>query len=115
MGKSTLLYQVIEQVLRVDDNVLYVNFEDEVLKKYPLNEIVEAYSTIAPVRMLFLDEIQNCKDWVSFVRKAYDRKEIAQSWVSGSNSSFIKKEFATVPKNVFKRIYFIALSEGLLG
>lgn len=115
VGKSTLLYQVIEQVLKVDDNVLYVNFEDEVLKKYPLNEIVEAYSTIAPVRMLFLDEIQNCKDWVSFVRKAYDRKEIAQIWVSGSNSSFIKKEFATLltGRNITIKVFSLSFEEYL--
>src|ERR1700719_567736 len=96
VGKSTLFYQIIEKLLEQDKNVLYINFEDEVLKKHTLNEIVSAFRETAPVRYLFIDEIQNCKDWVSFIRKAYDRKEIPQIWISGSNSSFIKKEFATL-------------------
>lgn len=96
VGKSTLLYQVIERVLEDDEDVLYINFEDEILKKYTLNEIVLAYRIIAPIRHLFIDEIQNCNEWVPFIRKTYDRKEIPQIWISGSNSSFIKKEFATL-------------------
>jgi len=96
VGKSTLLYQVIEKILKLGGDVLYVNFEDETLKKYSLNEIVDAYRVIAPVHNLFIDEIQNCNDWISFIRKSYDRKEIPQIWITGSNSSFIKKEFGTL-------------------
>lgn len=96
VGKSTLFYQIIKELLKHDKRVLYINFEDEELKKYPLSEIVSVYREIAPLKNLFVDEIQNCIDWVSFIRKAHDRKEIPQIWISGSNSSFIKKEFATL-------------------
>ena len=78
VGKSTLFYQIIKKLLEHDKHVLYINFEDEILKKYTLNEIVSAFREIAPIRYLFIDEIQNCKNWVPFLRKAYDRKEIPQ-------------------------------------
>lgn len=115
VGKSTLLYQIIEKLLTQDKNVLYVNFEDEILKKYSLDEVVSVFREIAPVQNLFIDEIQNCKDWVSFIRKSYDRKEIPQIWLSGSNSSFIKKEFATLltGRNITKNVYPLSFEEFL--
>lgn len=95
-GKSTLLYQVIEKLLDKGEKVFYINFEDEIFKKYTLAEIVNTFRALFPVKNLFIDEIQNCQDWVPFIRKTYDRKEISQIWITGSNSSFIKKEFATL-------------------
>jgi len=115
VGKSTLFYQIIEQLLKDKKNVIYINFEDEVLKKHILNEIVSTYREIAPIQNLFIDEIQNCTDWVPFIRKAYDRKEIPQIWISGSNSSFIKKEFATLltGRNITIRVYPLSFNEYL--
>ncbi len=112
-GKSTLLYQIIEKVLRKGNEVLYVNFEDEILKKYTLQEIISAYKIESSVKNLFVDEIQNCKDWVAFLRKAYDRKEINQIWISGSNSSFIKKEFATLltGRNIAIKVFPLSFAE----
>jgi len=115
VGKSTLFYQLIEELLKHKKNVLYINFEDESLKKYTLNEIVSAYREISPLHNLFVDEIQNCTDWVPFIRKAYDRKEIPQIWISGSNSSLIKKEFATLltGRNITIRVYPLSFTEYL--
>ena len=115
VGKSTLLYQVIEEVLKTGDPVLYINFEDETLKKYSLSEIVQTYRMMAPIHYLFIDEIQNCRDWISYVRKAHDRKEIPQIWVSGSNSSFIKKEFATIltGRNITIKVFPLSFEEYL--
>ena len=115
VGKSTLFYQIIEKLSKHDKHVLYINFEDEILKKYTLQEILQCYHDIAPLKNLFIDEIQNCKDWVSFIRKAYDRKEIPQIWISGSNSSFIKKEFSTLltGRNITIKIYPLSFEEYL--
>jgi len=115
VGKSTLLYQIIEKILKQRKKVLYINFEDEVLKKYTLNEIISAYSAVDSPENLFIDEIQNCKEWVPFIRKAYDRKEIPQIWISGSNSSFIKKEFATLltGRNITIKVYPLSFREYL--
>lgn len=106
---------MIRKTLKHSKNVLYINFEDEILKKYSLNEIVSAYREIAPLHNLFIDEIQNCQDWVSFIRKTYDRKEIPQIWISGSNSSFIKKEFATLltGRNITINVHPLSFKEYL--
>ncbi len=115
VGKSTLLYRMIEKMLKDGDNVLYINFEDEVLKKHTLSEIVDTYRRVAPVKNLFIDEIQNCTDWISFIRKAHDRKEIPQIWISGSNSSFIKKELATLltGRNITIKVFPLSFEEYL--
>lgn len=115
VGKSTLMYQLIEKLLEEGKSVLYVNFEDEILKKYTLNEIVAAFREKFPIENLFIDEIQNCRDWTSFVRKSYDRKEIPQIWISGSNSSFIKKEFASLltGRNITINVYPLSFGEYL--
>ena len=115
VGKSTLLYQIIRKILKQKKNVLYVNFEDEILKKYTLNEIILAYSTVGSLENIFIDEIQNCKEWVPFIRKVYDRKEIPQIWISGSNSSFIKIEFATLltGRNITIKVHPLSFKEYL--
>ncbi len=97
VGKSTLLYQVIKYVLDGGSkNVLYINFEDETLKNYSLSNIFYEYLSHSHIDYLFVDEIQNCDNWVEFIRAIYDRREVKQIWISGSNSSFIKKEYATL-------------------
>jgi len=115
VGKSTLLYQVIHHVLKTSERVLYINFEDEVLKKYSLSDVVYTYLEHANIEFLFVDEIQNCTDWVSFIRKTYDRREISQLWVSGSNSSLIKQEYATLltGRNLPIHIYPLSFPEFL--
>ncbi len=114
VGKSTLLYQLIEKLL-AQDHVLYINFEDEILKKYTLNEIISAFRETASIQNLFIDEIQNCREWASFIRKEYDRKEIPQIWISGSNSSFIKKEFASLltGRNITINVHPLSFEEYL--
>lgn len=96
VGKSTLLYQVIYQLYKTHKDILYVNFEDETLQKYSLSEVISAYLEHSPISYLFVDEVQNCEGWVQVVRKMYDRREMKQMWISGSNASLIKKEYATL-------------------
>ncbi|MBS0655465.1 MAG: ATP-binding protein [Verrucomicrobia bacterium] len=113
VGKSTLLYQIMKKLVAENKKILYINFEDEILKKYSLGEIIA--SCQEPVQFLFVDEIQNCHNWVPFIRKAYDRKEIPQIWISGSNSAFIKKEFATLltGRNITINVYPLSFEEYL--
>ena len=96
VGKSTLLYEVIHHVYTENKNLLYINFEDEILKKYTLSEVVYEYLEYGLIDYLFIDELQACADWVQFVRKIYDRRDFKQIWVSGSNASLIKAEYATL-------------------
>lgn len=96
VGKSTLLYQVIEHLLAQAHKVLYVNFDDEELRKYSLKTIIQTFLEKDSFDCLLLDEIQHCQEWVHYLRNIYDRKELKQIWLTGSNSSLIKKEFETL-------------------
>lgn len=96
VGKSTLFYQVIEYLLTENRKVLYINFDDAELSKYSLKTIVHTFLESNTFDCLFLDEIQHCTEWVHYIRNVYDRKEVKQIWISGSNSSFIKKEYKTL-------------------
>lgn len=114
-GKSTLLYQVAAQGVADGKRVLYINFEDEVLRHHTLSDIYYAYLSRSKVDYLLLDEIQHCSDWVPFVRKFYDRKQLDQIWITGSNSSLIGKEYSEVltGRNIKLRIMPLAFSEYL--
>ena len=96
VGKSTLLYQVISEILKTSNNVLYINFDDEIINKFTLREIFNSFLEIQNIDYLFLDEIQNCKQWVSFIRKLYDTRTVKQIYITGSNSTLIKQEYATL-------------------
>jgi uncharacterized protein len=93
-GKSTLLYQLVQHAQEKGKRALYINFEDNILNQYSLSDIYYTFIEKHHVDYLLIDEIQNCHDWVSFIRKVYDRKELGQIWITGSNSSLINKEYA---------------------
>lgn len=95
-GKSTLMYQVIEYLHRQGEHVLYLNFDDEELNRHTLKDIFYVYEQKRSIQYLFLDEIQRCAEWVPFVRKLYDTRQVKQIWVSGSNSSLIKQDYKTL-------------------
>lgn len=76
--------------------MLYLNFDDKVLKAHSLSDIYYKYLEKGKVGYLLLDEIQECEDWLPFVRKCYDTKRIEQIWLTGSNTLLIRKEYAEV-------------------
>jgi predicted AAA+ superfamily ATPase len=100
-GKSTLVYQATKKLLEQGINpneMLFVNFSEEELKKFSLEDICEVYekNNNIKVNYLFVDEVQDCKKWTSFIRRKYDLKQMDQIWITSSNSSYIKREYATL-------------------
>jgi predicted AAA+ superfamily ATPase len=102
-GKSTLIYQFIDYLLKkngVDPSrILFVNFEDPILSKATLGEIIDSYQThVNPDEKpyLFLDEVHRCKEWALFLRKLYDLRKIKQAFITDSSSRFIESEYASV-------------------
>ena len=93
-GKSTLLYQLVKHAEEQQKHALYINFEDTILSKYSLSDIYYTFLEKQAIDYVLIDEIQYCHDWVPFIRKLYDRKEVGQIWITGSNSSLIKQEYA---------------------
>ncbi len=107
VGKSFLLKQLrvflINEKKIPAENILFINFEHDLLAEHrevsDLRWLFELFKTEikkpGPV-YLFLDEIQNVKQWEKFVRTIYDsEKEKYNIFVTGSNSSLLSSEFST--------------------
>jgi len=45
-GKSTLLYQIVQHAMTNNKTVLYINFDDEILRRHTLSDIYYAFFTI---------------------------------------------------------------------
>lgn len=80
-GKSYLLYQRIQQLLREEHNIneiVYINFDDERLRQMTADDldlILQAYHSLFDLRpLLFFDEIQNIEGWEHFARRLANQK-----------------------------------------
>jgi hypothetical protein len=105
-GKSTLMYQVMEKLLRDGvpaDNILYMNFFDDrltVLKSGNLAPVMDAYFSLYPEKQggetvyCFFDEIQEVRHWESFIDRIM-RTEKCRVFITGSSAKMLSKEIAT--------------------
>jgi len=98
-GKSTLLYQIIDSLLKKEkaNNVLLLNFDDVRLSSAPLEQIYKVYlEELKPTKVyIFLDEAHGASDWVSLVRRLIDLKK-AYVFVTDSSSYFIPLDYARI-------------------
>ncbi|WP_042686768.1 AAA family ATPase [Methermicoccus shengliensis] len=85
-GKSFLAVRALKE------NFGYVNFDDEVLTKAEdLNEVLKlVHEVYGEFETLFLDEIQNVKDWELFVNRL--RRLGYNVVLTGSNSKLLSSE-----------------------
>ncbi|HLC72123.1 MAG TPA: ATP-binding protein [Candidatus Nanoarchaeia archaeon] len=101
-GKSTLLYEMISQLLKknVDKKqILFINLEDKKFSKDSIEEIYACYrENINPDKKayIFLDEVHKKDGWEGWIRKKYDLKTNNKFVISGSCSYLLKKEYATL-------------------
>lgn len=101
-GKTTLLYQVIDHLLKSGvspENILLINFEDVALAHYAPDEIYKSYlSLLNPTlgNFVFIDEAQMKPGWEHWIRKMYDLKHAVNFFVSGSSADLLKKEYSTL-------------------
>ncbi len=99
-GKSSVLKLIIKK-LKLKDNFLYLNFEDPffVENNNPqiIEESVEVYREYfdAGVKYLFLDEIQEIKNWEKAVRKLRDGGDF-KIFITGSSSKLLSKELSSL-------------------
>ncbi|MEW6676102.1 MAG: ATP-binding protein [Nitrospirota bacterium] len=104
-GKTYLLFLVIKRLLSQGlspEQIIYLNFDDPRLLPCDANGIeliLQAYRELYPEHLkkhnyLFLDEIQNVKDWELGVRRIYDTRRF-RIFLTGSSSKFLSKEIAT--------------------
>lgn len=97
-GKSYMMYHFIQQLVATGiswDQVLYMNFEDERLENFMMDDFAtliachqELYGVDQP--MLFLDEMQNIAGWEKFARRMADSK--TRVMLTGSNAKMLSNE-----------------------
>ena len=99
-GKSTLLYKVAQDLIRAGatwNQIIYVNFEDERLAEFGLNDFNDITETLAELTdkqgFFFFDEIQNIPGWEKFARRLADANE--RVYITGSNASMRSSQIAT--------------------
>ena len=96
-GKSVILKTIYDEINKNTSNTIYLDFEDvNDLKK--AGSVDSLLSHIEQNRKdgkcyIFLDEVQNIKDWALAVRTL--RLHNNSVFISGSNSKLLSKEFAT--------------------
>ena len=101
-GKSTLMYQMIDKLLKegVDPKqILFVNLEDKKLAKDSLDDIHNSYLkniNLDKKAYIFLDEVHKKDAWELWIRKKYDLRTKDKFVISGSCSYLLKKEYSTL-------------------
>ncbi|PCJ18400.1 MAG: AAA family ATPase [Candidatus Cloacimonadota bacterium] len=104
-GKTTLFKLIINDLITHCDpkSILYINLDDpffsELYKNskslYKLLELSEKLTSIK-VQYIFFDEIQNVLAWEKFIKSIYDNNIVKKIFVTGSNSSLLDGEYATL-------------------
>ncbi len=121
-GKSTLMYQMIDNLLSKGikpEHILFMNLDDKKLLENSLEEIYSAYrDAINPKdkAYVFIDEIHRKEGWESWIRKKYDLKENCKFVVSGSCSYLLRKEYSTLltGRNLTFEVFPLSFSEYLI-
>ena len=100
-GKSTLFELFIEQLKTngvSDDQIIFINLEDEdfsaLLDYKKLHDYVKTRLKKDKWTYVFLDEIQNCRDYEKAISSLYLKKNL-DLYLTGSNAYMLSGELAT--------------------
>ncbi|MBS3781155.1 MAG: ATP-binding protein [Candidatus Thermoplasmatota archaeon] len=103
-GKTYLCYQLIEWLKDEvpEDNILYINFEDERLHPLEGDELTklldiyyELFSPEEGKKYFFLDEIQEMEHWEKWCRRIDEQEKDIKLILTGSTSKLLSKELST--------------------
>lgn len=119
-GKTVLFNQLIEFINK-RGNCLLVNFEDERLINFSVNDfdlLLETFFIENNPKgrvFLFFDEIQEVDNWEKWIRRLYDSKKNIKIFLTGSSSSLLSSEYATLltGRNISFTLYPFSFSEYL--
>lgn len=120
-GKSILFNQLITYIDK-RKNCLIVNFEDERMIDFTVNDFETLLETFYKINnptgrvYLFLDEIQEVKNWEKWVRRTYDSKKNIKMFITGSSSALMSSEFSTLltGRNISFILYPFSFNEYLI-
>lgn len=105
-GKSTLFELLINDLIASDvdpKSILRLNLDEPVFtplwnnpsELYPIIEKAEVLTGVKSL-YLFLDEVQQVKNWELFAKGAYDTHRFHKIYITGSTSDLLDKQFATL-------------------
>lgn len=115
-GKSTLFDIYINYLIKngvSKDNIIRLNLEDPVY--YELNDYLKLYNYIKDkmlsnsMNYIFIDEVQNVKDFQKAVDGLYVQKN-ADVYITGSNANLLSGELATLLSGRYVEIKMLPLS-----
>ncbi len=102
-GKTTILYQIIDYLLKQKvnaKNILFIKADDDRIEKDNLIDTIlnEYYKIINPKGKIFvfIDEIQESKPWNKTIKRIYDLNKEIKIMITGSNASIVKEELSTL-------------------
>ena len=92
VGKTTILYQMIEQMIDKDiytKNILYVSFDNPIIKMLSIDDVISIYESVYPAdekKFFFFDEIQYTSNWELWMKTIYDTRPDIVVTATGSAS-----------------------------
>ena len=86
-GKTYIMYNLLKKF-----GGIYINFEDERLAGFSLDDFRKLEMLLDENKYIYLDEVQHIKGWERFVRRIHKKAGVV---VSGSNASLLKGDFAS--------------------
>lgn len=97
VGKTTMMYQMIDKL--IDDginpkNILYVSFDNPIIRLIGIEEILSVYESLYPVKGLkyiFVDEIRYTENWELWIKVIYDSRKDVRLTATGSASPVLEK------------------------
>lgn len=120
VGKSFLLYQLIEEILseEPDANIIYINLEDFAFRSLQTAEDLHSYITAQSREKernyIFIDEIQDISGFERVIRSLL-LNEDNDIYITGSNAKMLSGELATYlsGRYIEFKIYSLAYPEFL--
>ena len=121
-GKSTLFKLLINHLaLEIDpQKILYVNLDDPFFIPYSndatkLHDIMQTAQKLTQKKItyLFLDEVQAINGWERYVKSVYDNEAFKKIFITGSNSSLLNGDLATLltGRYLSTKVYPLSLKE----
>lgn len=97
VGKTTILYQLIEELLRAGvpaRRLVYLSFDNPILKLGGFDAVLETYKNAYGLEdevYFFFDEVQYAEDWELWVKTLYDLHPNLRLVATGSASPTLEK------------------------
>ena len=121
-GKSTLFKLLINHLsLEINPHeILYINLDDPFFIPYSsdaakLHDVIQTAQKLTQKKItyLFLDEVQAINGWERYVKSVYDNEAFKKIFITGSNSSLLNGDLATLLTGRYlkTKVYPLSLKE----